>query len=143
MPDYMMIFRKESDGKTPEPVTHDPGVYPVSWWQEAASPVWMTIDQADVLNVAIARDDKDEKHLCPLQLDVIERCVHLWSNRDDVVYSPFAGIGSEGFVSIKHGRRFIGTELKPAYFRQAVRNLQHAESVGAAGDLVSMMVPAA
>lgn len=142
MPDYMMIFRKPSEGKTPEPVLHDPGVYPVSWWQEAASPVWMTIDQTDVLNVAVARDDKDERHLCPLQLDVIERCVHLWSNRDDVVYSPFTGIGSEGYVSVKHGRRFIGTELKPAYFKQAVRNLKLSESEGAAGDLVSFMVAA-
>lgn len=142
MPDYLMVFRKESDGKTPEPVTHDPGVYPVSWWQEAASPVWNTIDQTNVLNVAVARDDKDERHLCPLQLDVIERCVHLWSNPNDVVFSPFMGIGSEGYVAIKHGRRFIGTELKPAYFRQAIRNLGHAESEGSAGDLVSRMVAA-
>jgi DNA modification methylase len=142
MPDYLMVFRKESDGKTPEPVTHDPGVYPVSWWQEAASPVWTTIDQTDVLNVAVARDDKDERHLCPLQLDVIERAVHLWSNTDDLVYSPFMGIGSEGYVSIKHGRRFAGTELKPAYFKQAVRNLKMAEDTGTEGDLVSKMVAA-
>lgn len=139
MPDYLMVFRKPSDGKTPDPVIHDQNVYPVSWWQEAASPVWTTIDQTNVLNVAIVRDDKDEKHLCPLQLDVIERCVHLWSNPRDVVLSPFMGIGSEGFVSIKHGRRFIGTELKPAYFRQAVRNLQLAEQQGTDGDLVSQM----
>lgn len=139
MPDYLMIFRKPSDGKTPDPVTHDPDVFPVSWWQEAASPVWMTIDQTNVLNVAVARDDKDEKHLCPLQLDVIERAVNLWSNRGDVVFSPFMGIGSEGFVSIKHGRKFIGTELKPAYFRQAVRNLKLAEQQGVDGDLVSKM----
>jgi DNA modification methylase len=138
MPDYLMVFRKESDGKTPDPVSHDPGVYPVSWWQEAASPVWMTINQTKVLNVAIARDDKDERHLCPLQLDVIERCVHLWSNANDVVYSPFTGIGSEGYVSVKHGRRFVGTEIKAAYFKQAARNLAQAESEGVTGDLVSM-----
>lgn len=143
MPDYLLIFRKESDGKTPEPVTHDPGVYPVSWWQEAASPVWMSINQTNVLNVAIARDDKDERHLCPLQLDVIERCVHLWSNPNDTVYSPFTGIGSEGYVSVKHGRRFVGTELKPAYFKQAARNVAQAESEGVAGDLVSAMIGAA
>ena len=71
---------------------------------------------------------------------MIERAVHLWSNRDDLVYSPFMGIGSEGFVAIKHGRRFVGTELKEAYFRQAVRNLTLAEDTGTAGDLVSMMV---
>jgi DNA modification methylase len=142
MPDYLMVFRKESDGKTPEPVSHDPGVYPVSWWQEAASPVWMTINQTNVLNVAVARDDKDERHLCPLQLDVIERAVHLWSNPNDLVYSPFMGIGSEGYVSIKHGRKFVGTELKPAYFNQAVRNLNLAEDTGTEGDLVSKMVAA-
>jgi hypothetical protein len=140
MPDYLMVFRKPSDGKTPEPVRHDPGVYPVSWWQEAASPVWTTIDQTDVLNVAVARDSKDERHLCPLQLDVIERAIHLWSNPDDVVYSPFMGIGSEGYVAIKHGRRFMGTELKDSYFRQAVRNLRMSEDTGTAGDLVSRMV---
>lgn len=140
MPDYLMVFRKPSDGKTPEPVRHDPGVYPVSWWQEAASPVWTTIDQTDVLNVAVARDDKDERHLCPLQLDVIERAVHLWTNPDDLVYSPFMGIGSEGHVAIKHGRRFAGTELKSAYYKQAVRNLMLAEDTGSTGDLVSRMV---
>lgn len=138
MPDYLMVFRKESEGKTPDPVIHDPGVYPVSWWQEAASPVWMTINQTRVLNVAIAREDKDERHLCPLQLDVIERAVHLWSNANDVVYSPFTGIGSEGYVSLKHGRRFVGTELKEAYYLQAARNLALAESEGVAGDLVSL-----
>jgi hypothetical protein len=148
MPDYLMVFRKPSDGKTPDPVKHDTTEYPVTWWQEAASPVWMTIDQTNVLNVDIVRDDKDERHLCPLQLDVIERAVHLWSNKGDVVYSPFAGIGSEGFVSVRHGRKFIGTELKSAhtnsgkkaYFEQAVRNLTHAESIGVDGDLVSRMV---
>lgn len=142
MPDYLMVFRKPSEGKTPEPVAHDPGSYPVTWWQEAASPVWMTIEQTNVLNVAVARDDKDERHLCPLQLDVIERCVHLWSNANDVVYSPFMGIGSEGYIAVKHGRRFIGTELKPAYYRQAVRNLDQAVAEGVSGDLVAQMVAA-
>jgi DNA modification methylase len=139
MPDYLMVFRKPSDGKTPEPVMHDSGAYPVSWWQEAASPVWMTINQTNVLNVAIAREQKDERHLCPLQLDVIERAVHLWSNPDDLVYSPFMGIGSEGYVAIKHGRKFAGTELKESYYKQAVRNLVMAEDTGTSGDLVSQM----
>lgn len=141
MPDYMMVFRKESDGKTPDPVVHAAGEYPVSWWQEAASPVWMTINQTNVLNVAVARESKDEKHLCPLQLDVIERCVELWSNRGDTVFSPFMGIGSEGVVSLRLGRRFVGTELKPAYFRQASKNLALAASAGST-DLVSMMAEA-
>lgn len=138
MPDYLMIFRKPVDGKTsktPDPVLHDPNMYPVTRWQEIASPVWMTIDQTDVLNVRIARDDKDERHLCPLQLDVIERCLTLYSNPGDTVYSPFLGIGSEGYVSLRMGRKFIGTELKPAYFRQAVKNLTDAEAQGVAGDL--------
>lgn len=142
MPDYLLVFRKPAEGKTPEPVTHDSSDYPVSWWQEAASPVWMTVDQTNVLNVAIARDDKDERHLCPLQLDVIERAVHLWSNKDEVIYSPFMGIGSEGYIAIKHGRRFIGTELKDTYFRQAVLNLNLAEDTGTTGDLVSQMAAA-
>jgi hypothetical protein len=133
MPDYMLFFRKPVGGaseKTPEPVIHDPGMYPVSAWQEIASPVWMTINQTNVLNVKIARDSKDERHLCPLQIDVIERCLALYSNKGDVVYSPFLGIGSEGYASLKHGRRFIGTELKPAYFAQAVKNLRLAEEEG-------------
>lgn len=138
MPDYLLIFRKPVEGataKTPEPVEHDPNRYPVQRWQELASPVWMTIEQTNVLNVRVVRDDKDEKHLCPLQLDVIERCLELYSNPGEVVFSPFAGIGSEGFQSLKQGRRFIGTELKPAYWRQAVRNLIQAEEEGVASDL--------
>lgn len=138
MPDYVLVFRKPSGGKsekTPDPVTHAAQSYPVNAWQEIASPVWMTIDQTDVLNVRVARDDKDERHLCPLQLDVIERCITLYSNEKDAVYSPFMGIGSEGYVSLKMGRRFIGTELKQAYFRQAVKNLAEAEQTGVEGDL--------
>lgn len=138
MPDYLLVFRKPVDGatgKTPDPVEHAPNLYPVSRWQEIASPVWMTIDQTNVLNVRVARDDKDEKHLCPLQLDVIERCLELYSSEGDVVFSPFAGIGSEGFQSLKQGRRFVGAELKPAYWRQAVRNLTQAEEEGVASSL--------
>lgn len=138
MPDYLMIFRKPVDGstsKTPDPVTHDPNRYPVTRWQELASPVWMTIDQTNVLNVKVAREDKDERHLCPLQLDVIERCVELYTNPGDTVYSPFMGIGSEGYQALKMGRRFIGTELKAAYYRQAVLNLSQAEAEGGVGDL--------
>jgi len=140
MPDYLLIFRKPTGAaseKTPEPVAHDPGIYPVARWQEIASPVWMTIDQTDVLNVKVAREDKDERHLCPLQLDVIERAVTLYSNRGETVYSPFLGIGSEGYQSLKMGRRFIGAELKPAYFRQAVKNLILSEQEGEAGDLLA------
>jgi DNA modification methylase len=90
----------------------------------------MTIDQTDVLNVKVVRDDKDERHLCPLQLDVIERCVELYTNEGETVYSPFMGIGSEGYQSMKMSRKFIGTELKPAYFNQAIKNLDMAENEG-------------
>ncbi len=138
MPDYLLIFRKPVGGKsekTPEPVLHDEKAYPVTRWQEIASPVWTTIDQTDVLNVRVAREDKDERHLCPLQLDVIERCLTLYSNKGDTVFSPFLGIGSEGHVSLRMGRKFIGTELKEAYYRQAVKNLIDAESKGEASDL--------
>ena len=92
----------------------------------------MDIDQTNVLNVRIAREDKDEKHLCPLQLDLIDRSIRLWSNPGDVVLSPFMGIGSEGYVALKAGRKFVGVELKQAYFRQACRNLSESASIGAA-----------
>jgi len=117
MPDYLLVFRKTGDN--PKPISHTPEDFPVSQWQEWASPVWMTVDQTNVLNTAVAREQADEKHLCPLQLDVIHRALVLWSNPDDTVLSPFAGIGSEGVKSLELGRRFIGIELKEAYFSQA------------------------
>lgn len=124
--DYLLVFRKP--GENPEPVTKDPASFPVDLWQEYASPVWMTIDQGNVLNRNGARDDKDERHICPLQLDVVERAVLLWSNPGDLVYSPFAGIGSEGYQAVKMGRRFVGSELKESYFVQACMNLKQANS---------------
>ena len=122
--DYLLVFRKQ--GENPKPVTKDKTQFPVDWWQEVASPVWMTVDQGNVLNRDGARDAQDEKHICPLQLDVIERAVALWSNPGDLVYSPFAGIGSEGYQAIKMGRRFVGSELKESYFSQACANLKNA-----------------
>lgn len=95
-------------------------------WQKYASPVWMDINQSNTLQYRSAREDKDEKHICPLQLDVIARGVELWSNPGDVVLSPFAGIGSEGYESIKMGRRFVGVELKQSYYETAARNLEAA-----------------
>lgn len=135
MPDYLLVFRRPVEGPndaTPEPVTHDPIHYPVKAWQEIASPVWMTIDQTNVLNVDAAREMKDERHVCPLQLDVIERCLALYSMPGETVYSPFMGIGSEGVVALRAGRRFVGTELKRTYFEQACRFLDEAsrEAVG-------------
>jgi len=124
--DYLLVFRKP--GENAEPVTKDPSKYPVEWWQEVASPVWMTVDQGRVLNKDGARDHADERHICPLQLDVIERAIELWSNEGDLVYSPFAGIGSEGVGALELNRRFIGSELKESYFNQAVQNLKNAKS---------------
>jgi len=125
MPDYLLTFVKP--GVNEDPITHDPENFPVEQWQEWASPVWMTVNQTRVLNVQSAREAKDERHLCPLQLDVIERALVMWSNPGDVVLSPFMGIGSEGWCAIKMRRRFIGVELKESYFRQAARNLQSQE----------------
>ena len=125
MPDYLLTFVKP--GVNEDPITHDPENFPVEQWQEWASPVWMTVNQTRVLNVQAAREAKDERHLCPLQLDVIERALVMWSNPGDVVLSPFMGIGSEGWCAIKMRRRFIGVELKESYFRQAARNLQSQE----------------
>ena len=95
-------------------------------WRAYASPVWMDIRQTRTLQRISAREDNDEKHICPLQLDVIERAIELWTNPKDVVLSPFMGIGSEGYVAVQNGRRFIGIELKDSYYRQSVRNMQEA-----------------
>lgn len=124
--DYLLVFR--APGQNPKPITKDRSKYSVDWWQEAASPVWMTIDQGNVLNKDGARDHADEKHICPLQLDVIERAIELWSNEGDVVFSPFTGIGSEGYQSLQLGRRFVGAELKESYFNQAAQNLANAKA---------------
>ena len=124
--DYLLVFRKP--GENPRPVTKHPETFPVDLWQEVASPVWMTVDQGRVLNKDGARDNADEKHICPLQADVIERAVSLWTNPGDLVYSPFAGIGSEGYYSLGMGRKFIGSELKESYFKQACANLKNAKA---------------
>jgi hypothetical protein len=104
-------------------------------WQRYASPVWMDIDQTRTLQHRAGRDEKDEQHISPLQLDVIERCIDLWSNPGDVVLTPFLGIGSEVYSAVKMGRRGIGFELKPSYFKQAVKNVAKAEEDGASGTL--------
>jgi DNA modification methylase len=126
LPEYMMVFRKwarEEDAI--EPVTHTPEDFPLDQWQKYASPVWMDTRETNVLNAI--RAPGDEKHICPLPLDLIERSIKLYSNPNDVVLSPFMGIGSEGYGALKAGRRFIGTELKEEYWRQATRHLTSAE----------------
>ena len=124
IPDYLVMFRKHGENK--EPIKN--AKIPVSIWQKYASPVWMDIKQGNTLQRLSARADKDEKHICPLQLGVIERAVTLWSNPGDTVFSPFMGIGSEGWQSLKMGRRFIGIELKDSYFQQALKNLKGMET---------------
>lgn len=119
LPDYMLIFRKEGDN--PQPITNDK--IPVDLWQKYASPIWYDINYSNTLQRESAREDKDEKHICPLQLDTIERTIRLWSNENDIVFSPFAGIGSEGYIALKENRKFIGIELKETYFKQAIKNL--------------------
>lgn len=139
--DYLLQFRKPGDN--PEPIRagisqrygNPDGWITADEWIEWAAPVWYRagegypggIRETDVLNAAVAREDRDERHIAPLQLGVIERTVKLWSNPGDLVLSPFAGIGSEGYVALKHGRRFVGVELKRSYFDTACRNLEAAE----------------
>lgn len=100
----------------------------ISIWQRYADPVWWDIDQTNVLNFKLAKSDNDERHICPLQIGLIERAVHLWSDENDVVFSPFAGVGSEGVGAIGLGRKFIGIELKPEYFQHAIKFLEAKES---------------
>jgi DNA modification methylase len=146
--DYIMTFRKQGkneepikgkleyyigEGNAPEPIesklkrqSQDDAErwYSIEVWQRYASPVWMDINQTRTLQYRGGRDEKDEQHISPLQLDVIERCIHLWSNPDDVVFTPFMGIGSEVYGAVELGRKGLGIELKPSYFRQAVKNLE-------------------
>jgi len=125
IPDYLVTMRKP--GINPEPVEHTNETFPVSLWQRYASPVWMDINPSDTLQYRSARTDEDERHICPLQLQVIERAMELWTNPGDTVLSPFTGIGSEGFVAVKNGRKFKGSELKQSYFEQAVKNIETAK----------------
>lgn len=144
LPEYVVVFRKWAPGmeETP-PVLHSPANFPLEMWQDMAQPsyqvedLWTDTDETDTLNVRIARDEDAEKHLCPMPLDITKRLVLQYSNPGEVVFSPFTGVGSEGYVSLRNGRRFIGTELKPSYFRQACKYLEEAERLGPAHDLLS------
>jgi len=126
IPDYLITMRKP--GVNDEPISHTHENFPVSLWQQYASPIWTDINPSDTLQYRSAREHDDEKHICPLQLQVIRRAMKLWTNPGDTVLSPFAGIGSEGYVALEEGRRFIGAELKKSYYEQAQRNLEHAEN---------------
>lgn len=125
IPDYLVTFRKP--GENDDRVEHTAEEFPVDMWQRYASPVWMDINASETLQKESAREDEDERHIAPLQLEVIRRGLELWTKPGDVVLSPFAGIGSEGFEAVKAGRRFIGMELKESYYKQACKNLKRAE----------------
>lgn len=122
--DYVITMRKPGDN--PRPVSHTNETFPVARWQNYASPVWMDIDPSDTLQYRSAREHADERHIAPLQLGVIRRCIDLWSRPGDLVWSPFMGIGSEGVIALEMGRKFAGAELKESYFKQAARNLAAA-----------------
>lgn len=148
--DYLVIMRAPGDNI--EPIAHTHETFPVQMWQRYASPVWVTTGQPDedgflmcsaeetgddssginpsnTLQYRSAREHDDERHICPLQLGVIRRAIRLWSNTNDIVWSPFTGIGSEGYVALQEGRRFVGAELKKSYYEQACRNLHEAQTV--------------
>lgn len=128
MADYLVVFRKwTEDYNDAEPVEHTTEDFPLEMWQKYASPVWSDIQRTNVLNGRKARGDKDEKHICPLQLDVIERAIELWTNKGDIVFTPFLGIGSEAYQALSMGRRVVGIELKQEYFDMAVENCKAAK----------------
>ena len=124
--DYILVFRKPGNNAVP---IHPDLVN--NEWIEWARPIWYGIRESDTLNIAEAREDKDERHICPLQLGVIERIIRLWSNPEELVCSPFMGIGSEGYEAVRLGRRFVGCELKESYFRAAVRNIKSVSALHA------------
>lgn len=121
--DYLLCFKRPGENAVPIQ-----GDVDNETWIDWARPIWVGIRETDTLNTAVARDDADERHICPLQLPLIERCVRLWSNPGETVLSPFAGIGSEGYVAVKHGRQFVGCELKPSYWKVACENLTAVSS---------------
>ena len=141
MPDYVLTFRKGDGKNNIKPIAHTEEEFPVDIWQQYASPCWNDINQSNTLNYRIARTESDERHIAPLQLDLISRCIDLWSAKDDIVFSPFMGIGSEGYVSLLKGRKFKGIELKESYYEWAKKNIHDANlqygECGDVGDIVN------
>lgn len=125
IPDYLITVRAPGES---EHVKHTADEFPVSLWQRIASPVWMDIDPSDTLQFRSAREHDDERHICPLQLEVIRRGVMLWTNPGDIVLTPFGGIGSEPYIAVEMGRKAIAVELKESYFRQMVANVANAKA---------------
>jgi DNA modification methylase len=132
--DYVVLMRAPGDNSVPilPSISNDE-------WIEWARPIWYGIRESDTLSVAEAREQQDERHICPLQLGTIERCIRLWSNTGETVLDPFNGIGSVGYVAIQHGRRYLGVELKPSYYAAAVKNLEAADRRRLAPDLFSAL----
>jgi len=126
LPDYVLTFRKP--GVNLKPISHTRETYPVDLWQKIAEPVWMDIHQSNTLQRQAARDEKDEKHIVPLQLDTIENCINLWSAKGDIVIDPFSGIGSSGYKALQLDRKYIGIELKESYYNQSIKNLKVMEN---------------
>lgn len=125
IPDYLITVRAPGES---EHVTHTAEEFPVDLWQRIASPVWMDINPSDTLQFRSAREHDDERHICPLQLEVIRRGVMLWTNPGDIVLTPFGGIGSEAFVAVQMGRKALAVELKASYYRQMVANVASART---------------
>lgn len=153
MPEYLLVFRKwakEGEESLVRPVEHPADKVPLVAWQELASPVWnyqpkqsghgdYDMPATDVLNVKQARDENAEKHLCPMPMNITKKALALWSNPGDVTWSPFTGIGSEGVSALSMGRRFIGTELHPTYYHQAVKHLLDTEKSGVQTSLFDLL----
>jgi hypothetical protein len=154
MPEYLMVYRKwAKDGEEDlvKPVEHPPEHVPLKAWQDLASPVWnaygsrqsgygdLDLPATDVLNVKQARDENAEKHLCPMPMNITKRGIVMYSNDGDVVWSPFMGIGSEGVSALQMGRKFVGTELHPIYFDQAVKHLKAQESSGVQSSIFDLL----
>ena len=152
IPDYLVTFRKQ--GENPERVeglfdhyagdkeikkTDSEVKDSINIWQQYASPVWFDINPSDTLQRESAREEKDERHICPLQLQVIERALQLWSNPNDIVLDPFNGIASSGYRALQLNRKYIGIELKESYYNQSVLNLQNAVKQSNQGSLFDLM----
>jgi len=137
IPDYIVTMRKPGDNPEPMPHTHEN--FPVDVWQQYASPVWMDIRQTNTLNRNSARAEADERHIAPLQLEVIQRCIELWTNPGDIVFDPFMGIGSTPYIALRLGRRGMGCELKESYYEQAKANLEIAATESVMPHIVGQM----